>query len=101
MFNATQASDGVSSYCSELTSNKVVLSSSDSPPKPGYIDDSAADGGYVAMTVQFEVDACDKGTAAADQKLDFATWSNEDCYQYLYTYLASFCRCSVHTAITS
>ena len=73
IFNATQASDGVSSYCSELTSNKVVLSSSDSPPKPGYIDDSAADGGYVAITVQFEVDAYDKGTATADQKLDFTT----------------------------
>ena len=96
MFNATQASNSAATSCSDLISNKVVLSASDSPPKPGYVADAGQGGGYVAITVLFDVDSCNPGTSSADQRLDFSTWSQEQCYQYIYASIAAECKFYSH-----
>lgn len=96
MFNATQASDGAATYCSNLISDKAVLSSSDSPPKPGYVADAGQGGGYVAIAVLFDKDSCDPGTSSAEQRLDFSTWSQDQCYQYVYTSIAGECKFYSH-----
>ena len=88
MFNDTQAQNGVANYCAELISGNVVLRSSNSPPKAGYVANAAENGGYIAISVLFDVDSCDAGTAAADQQLNFASYGQDQCYQYLYTTLA-------------
>ena len=92
MFNAAQTEDGVSKYCANLISSKVVLSASETGPKPGYIAGAAENGGYVALTVEFDVDSCDPNTSASNQKLDFGTWTQDNCYLYLYTSLAQVCK---------
>ena len=94
MFNATQTSNGVSQYCSSLISSKAVLSASGTAPEPGYVAGAAENGGYVAITVLFDVDSCDPDTSSANQQLDFGTWTLDNCYQYLYGPLAEACKYS-------
>ncbi|KAL9109640.1 MAG: hypothetical protein Q9227_005677 [Pyrenula ochraceoflavens] len=91
MFNATQASQGASQYCENLISTKVILSSSNKSPKPGYVANAAEKGGYIALAVTLDVDSCDPGTAASNQQLDFGSWTQDKCYQYMYTTLAEAC----------
>jgi len=92
MFNATQTADGVSQYCASLISSKVILSASETEPNPSYIAGAAENGGYVAITVVFDVDSCDPNTSSASQKLDFGTWTLDNCYLFLYTSLADVCK---------
>ena len=92
MFNASQTADGASKYCASLISSKVVLSASEPAPNPSYIIGAAQNGGYVALTVEFDIDSCDPGTPAASQKLDFGTWTQDNCYLYMYTSLAEVCK---------
>jgi hypothetical protein len=69
----------------------VVLSSTNPPPKDGFAANAAENGGYVALSVLFDVDSCDPGTSADDQKVDFGAMSPDDCFQYLYTTIKDFC----------
>ena len=94
MFNATQAAQGAADYCANLISGGVVLSSSTSNPNPGRVDNGAEKGGFISYVVMFDVDSCDPGTAAENQKLDFKALGQDGCYQYLYTQLAQFCKLS-------
>lgn len=91
MFNDDKAAQGTSTYCSELHDNKVVLDSKSSPPSPGYVADAAENVGYVAFPVDFDVDSCDSGTSAADQRVDVGAMSSDECVEYLYTAVAGVC----------
>lgn len=92
MFNATQASTGAYTYCGQLVSNKVVLSKTGTAPKPGYVPGAAENGGYIAMSVLFDVDSCAPGTSAQDQKFDFGSMTEEDCHTYVYSNIETYCK---------
>ena len=68
-----------------------MLDAQSSPPKPGSVPGGAEDGGQIALTVLFYANSCDPGTAAEDQKVDFAVMGQDACYQNLYSTLAEFC----------
>ena len=91
MFNDTQAAKGAADYCTELISAKVILSSSNAAPASAYVANAAENGGYIAFSVLFDVDTCGPNTLAAQQQLSFASFGQDQCYQYLYTALAQTC----------
>lgn len=91
MFNQTQAAQGTTDCCAELISDGVVLSASSASPEAGRVENAAEKGGYIALTVLFDVDSCDPNTSSADQNLDFKAFGQDQCYQYLYETLAQAC----------
>ena len=91
MFNETQAAHGAAAYCAELISAGVVLSATTTAPKAWVIQNAAENGGYISLTVLFDVDSCDPGTLSSNQKLDLKHLGQDQCYQYLFEAIARPC----------
>ena len=86
-----KANSAASQYCSNLISDGVVLDANSSPPNPGTVDGGAEDGGLLSMAVLFDVTYCDQGTSQDDQKVDFGSMSQEDCWNNFFTTLTQYC----------
>ena len=92
-FNSDKAKEGAAEYCKNLVSGKVVLDAENTTVKPGTMPDTAEEGGFISLAVLFDVNSCDANTAPADQKIDFGSMGEEDCYTNLYENLAAACKC--------
>lgn len=91
-FNSDKAKEGAAEYCKNLVSDKVVLDAESTTVKPGTVSDAAEEGGSISLAVLFDVSSCDPDTAPADQRVDFGSMSEEDCYMNVYENLAAACK---------
>jgi hypothetical protein len=87
--NDAKAQAAAADYCSQLISNSVVLSATNSDYTPYTEPGAAENNAAMSLTVMYDVEACPEDMSMTT--VDFKAMGPDECYANMYTAIAEVC----------